>query len=473
MPLRPATTARFARPTHSAVPRYQAIWDAYSDEWDANAYYRQFRFLGDEWGTDDWVNYNLDTFVRPYLTPTSTVLEIGPGGGRYTAAILPHCGRLLAVDTSERMLDRLRRRFVNQPRLEIAHGDGTSLRGIEDASMDLAYSFNVFVQLELVDIYNYLCELQRVLRHGGVATLQYAQINSDAGFAYFDGHRFAWSARPEQRGRFTELTLDMMDRLVDRAGLVCRRNQIVARDAVVVVEKPAARGLGPTPAAVQRSTPATSGSRATRRDYGHIDRYLDMLAADIYHEAPTDHHRAAAHDAIDTLIADLEVEHVLELGCGAAPALDRAAALGMQTTGVTLGEEPCAHALIRADIHFTQLPTASTDVIVARHILEHSPMPLLLLMEMHRITRRYALVVVPCDEQIWVDWPNHYSVLSQPMWRKLFDRAGFSLLRQTEGPLIPDSKEWRFLLERKRESEIGSNDEPEPTQGHDRGPHDS
>ena len=148
------------------------------------------------------------------------------------------------------------------------------------------------------------------------------------------------------------------------------------------------------------------------------------------------------------MLAGLSLTHALELGCGSGPTLDRLKALGIETQGVSLGAEQCDHPVLSEDMHFSGLPLGCTDIVIARHIVEHSPMPLLLLMEMHRLTRRYALVVVPCDDEIWVNWDNHYSVLSKPMWYKLFARAKFKLVSEADGPLEPDSKEWRFLLEK-------------------------
>lgn len=127
--------------------------------------------------------------------------------------------------------------------------------------------------------------------------------------------------------------------------------------------------------------------------------------------------------------------------------LDRLAELGVETRGVSLGAESCDHPVLHEDMHFSGIANGSVDLVVARHIVEHSPMPLLLLMEMHRLTARYALVVVPCDDVIWVEWHNHYSVFGKPLWNKLFARAGFRVVAEEDGPLEPDSTEWRFLLE--------------------------
>jgi len=46
------------------------------------------------------------------LTRDSVVVEFGPGTGQFTLAVAPACARLVAVDVSEPMLDRLREKVV-------------------------------------------------------------------------------------------------------------------------------------------------------------------------------------------------------------------------------------------------------------------------------------------------------------------------------------------------------------------------
>lgn len=429
----PAHSVRARNTPSSAGARYARLWDDYSEYWDNEPAFRKYPFLGDEWAQPEWTDFIIQTFVAPYTNDSSQIVEIGPGGGHYTSRLL-NCGAsVIGVDVSPRMLDRVRRRFAEEPRFAAFPGTGTDLSRLPDQSADFIFAFNVFIQLDLADFYSYLTDIGRVLKPGGHASLHYATITSDEGFQYFVANRAAWSAQPCQRGRFCEITMSMAGELAARAGLTIIKNQKAGRDAVMVL----------THAGTITQSPSDPAQK-----YSHIDEYLTTLAADIYHEMPTDHHTAAARDTVDLYLSDLNIHDALELGCGTAPTLDRLREMGVATRGVTLGAEPCTHPVVRRDIQFSGLPPKCTDLVVARHILEHSVMPLLFLMEMHRLTRRYVLVVVPCDEEIWIRWPNHYSVFGKSQWRRLFERAGFRVVREGDGPLEPASTEWRFLLER-------------------------
>jgi len=57
------------------------------------------------------------------LTPTDTVLEIGPGKGVLTAALAEQAGCLVAVELDDRLIEPLRQRFAPQPHVHIIHAD--------------------------------------------------------------------------------------------------------------------------------------------------------------------------------------------------------------------------------------------------------------------------------------------------------------------------------------------------------------
>ena len=70
---------------------------------------------------------------------------------------------------------------------------GLTLRLVEDDSIDVVFSFDVFVRLAPVDTYVYLREMKRVLKNGGCGALTLASILSEGGFQKFvsevDRHR--------------------------------------------------------------------------------------------------------------------------------------------------------------------------------------------------------------------------------------------------------------------------------------------
>ena len=57
------------------------------------------------------------------LSSTDKVLEIGPGLGPLTELLVAEAGEVLAVEMDRRLVEALRVRFVNEPKLTILHDD--------------------------------------------------------------------------------------------------------------------------------------------------------------------------------------------------------------------------------------------------------------------------------------------------------------------------------------------------------------
>lgn len=185
-------------------------------------------------------------------------------------------------------------------------------------------------------------------------------------------------------------------------------------------------------------------------NYSNFENHLQELRKQIYNEPHSYWHTKAAEEALTEYCKDLKFTNVLELGCGTAPCLDLMKKWGKETLGITLGNEIVNHEVLREDIHFTSIPSQSFDMIIARHILEHSPMPLILLMEMRRIARKYAYVALPVPDPRSIQHPNHYSVFEKINWEYLFYLSKWRVLRfkQVDYCIEPTYtyREYRYLL---------------------------
>lgn len=144
-------------------------------------------------------------YVRPYVLPFATVLEIGAGGGRWTQFLL-RARRIIVVEPHETFFDYLQRRFG--PRFEFYVTSGDELAGIPDQSVDYVLSFGTLVHLSAETVQAYVRETARVLRPQGVATLQYADKTKAR----------AQRAGAEDEG-FSSTTADGFARMAEAAGL--------------------------------------------------------------------------------------------------------------------------------------------------------------------------------------------------------------------------------------------------------------
>ena len=133
--------------------------------------------FGDRWGHPESFAPLLEMrrrFIEPYFVPGNTVLEIGAGGGRWTQ-YFRSAGQLIIVEFNPESFDYLRQRFP-ELRFTPYQTRGYEMAGVPNASVDLVFTFDVFVHLEPEGIQAYLIEIERVLKPGGFAVVHYGDI---------------------------------------------------------------------------------------------------------------------------------------------------------------------------------------------------------------------------------------------------------------------------------------------------------
>lgn len=160
--------------------------------WNARAREDAFFFVDDRqayrspdperfWTGQEAVDYLLEG-LGAELHETDTVLEIGCGVGRITRVLATRSRRVVALDISEEMLARARHHNPDLDNVEWFLGDGTSLAGIADASVDACVSVVVLQHLPDPELtLGYVREVGRALRPDGWAALQLSNN--------LDGHR--------------------------------------------------------------------------------------------------------------------------------------------------------------------------------------------------------------------------------------------------------------------------------------------
>jgi len=131
--------------------------------------------LGEEWtASEAWKQALVDEVLLPTIPAGGTVVEIGPGGGRWSILLAARCERLVLVDVAQRPLDLVAERLADAGNVEYVLTDGSVIAGVADASVDAVWSFDVFVHIAPGDLAGYLAVIARVLRPGGVAAIHHA-----------------------------------------------------------------------------------------------------------------------------------------------------------------------------------------------------------------------------------------------------------------------------------------------------------
>jgi ubiquinone/menaquinone biosynthesis C-methylase UbiE len=161
---------------------------------------------------------------------------------------------------------------------------------------------------------------------------------------------------------------------------------------------------------------------------------------------------------------------VLDLGCGDGKTTRVLQELlpNAQIYGLTANKEEAEGNsdgtlnIIFGDAHSLPFEDGFFDVVYARHILEHCIAPFIAIKELNRVLSLggHAIIAVP-ETNEWADsYVDHYSVLSQSMWEKLFTQCGFTVNNSLIGSWFAwgaaaELPELRFQLEKTSDLSTG------------------
>jgi len=111
------------------------------------------------------------------------VLEIGPGTGQATRALLAHSAEVTAVEIGARLAAFLRAKFDGEPRLDVLHATFEEA-ALPHSSFDVVFAATSWHWLDPAVRARKAVEL--LVPHGTLATLSTVQIRSDADRGYFE-----------------------------------------------------------------------------------------------------------------------------------------------------------------------------------------------------------------------------------------------------------------------------------------------
>lgn len=205
--------------------------------------------LGDEWNRPAYIGLDvpaeqivehLDQHVfAPFIGQVDVILEIGAGGGRYSEILLLKCQRLILSDIALTMVDYLRQRYAANHKVEYLLLDGLGLSPTPAESVDLVFSYGVFLFLPHWDFYRYLTEIYRVLKPGGQAIIHHANTFSKLGWKRFQDDLPKSLNRHQPPMSQTLMTPEIMNEFARRAGLVLEDcvTHLVKRDGISLLSK--------------------------------------------------------------------------------------------------------------------------------------------------------------------------------------------------------------------------------------------
>ena len=199
-------------PSHS-IKSNRRIWNHW--DWSEG---------GEEWTYDsqkykdldpiEWKTNLINKTLLKYIKNGSTALEIGPGGGRWTKELQKYVKNLLIADISKKCLDICKERFKSKNNIEYNLID-KRLDFIDDNTIDFVWSYDVFVHINPTDVENYLEDIQRILKLGGIAIIHHSGT-----FPLYKGNKDAWRAYLGRKKFANMVTKNRMEIIVQNETLV-------------------------------------------------------------------------------------------------------------------------------------------------------------------------------------------------------------------------------------------------------------
>lgn len=137
---------------------------------------------GEEW-TDSatWRQALIEDVLKRHLQPNSTVLEIGPGAGRWSETLATLSKKLILVDLTESSIAHCRNRLKTHEHVAYHQNNGRDLSFVFRDSVDFVWSFDVFVHVSPADTAQYLEEIQKILSPGGIAIIHHPAMGGARG----------------------------------------------------------------------------------------------------------------------------------------------------------------------------------------------------------------------------------------------------------------------------------------------------
>lgn len=185
------------------------------------------------------------------------------------------------------------------------------------------------------------------------------------------------------------------------------------------------------------------------------ERLIDKEHGLIKSQPPDENHTRLAAEVINEWKDFIPEGRVLDIGCGQGFCKPLFEAIGHEWHGVALGKDyEIIHAkypglVSESDMHDLDVPYTSFSLIFARHVLEHSPFPVIALREWGEATDT-AIVVVPKQSLFADEIAGHLSVFRSCTWRKYFEFTGWTVEKHKTVfyKHHRPSGEFRFLLKR-------------------------
>jgi ubiquinone/menaquinone biosynthesis C-methylase UbiE len=169
-----------------------------------------------------------------------------------------------------------------------------------------------------------------------------------------------------------------------------------------------------------------------------------LIKTSVYSEPPSElHHSIITKVWVEIIQPYLKLgDQILDIGAGDGFAVQMFEQAGFHATAFNLHADDvlaCERKeliSVSGEMHDLPFCDKQYNFVQMRHVLEHSPFPMLALAEAKRVLKEDGLLYVEvpmagtaCQHETN---PNHWTLFSVRMWDQLFMRSGFEVIDQRD-----------------------------------------
>jgi len=192
--------------------------------------------------TPEWMDlwWNREGFIYQLFKKLdlTNVIELACGRGRHVPQYVEEAGNVTLVDIVEYNIGVCRERFRDNPKIHYYINNGFNLEKLESEKYTALFSYDSVIHFELLDIWEYLKDIYRVLIPGGRVLIHHSNNDGDYRYTYRTGYQ----------GR-AFMSKNIFAYLADRAGfkvleqivfdcIVMNENAPNDTDCITLLEKP-------------------------------------------------------------------------------------------------------------------------------------------------------------------------------------------------------------------------------------------
>lgn len=179
--------------------------------------------------------------IRPHITSTSTVMELGPGAGDWTRAILEYVkeGQVITLDFQD--VAQWLRPEQYGGRLICIQVTDNSFDAVEDDSIDFFWSMGVLCHNNLVDIEVILANALKKMKRGGISCHQHGDWEKLDKFGWKRGKvPVEFQKQPDDEIWWPRNCRSAMVGAAERAGwaVVTPDLDLLKRDGLILLRRP-------------------------------------------------------------------------------------------------------------------------------------------------------------------------------------------------------------------------------------------